>query len=127
MTAEYGENYNYYYEYSEEVQTGTEGCPFDCHAVYTLEYFCCDLDVETYYNDPSDNGSSLLTVNSPSGQGEGVPGPIAGAGLPGLAFLGGGIVAWRRRRRARSVIPPGIGFLAWWRRKQTASENLAAA
>jgi hypothetical protein len=32
----------------------------------------------------------------------GVPGPLAGAGLPGLAFL-------------------GIGFLVWWRRKRTTS------
>ena len=34
-----------------------------------------------------------------SGRGFAVPGPVAGAGLPGLVMALGGIVAWRQRRR----------------------------
>jgi hypothetical protein len=46
------------------------------------------------FDEPGGGGENLY-----HGRSEPIPGPIAGAGLPGLILAGGGLLAWWRRRQ----------------------------
>lgn len=68
--------------------------PFSAAAPSGASFLLLGVNDDIY----SDNSGALNVDVAISAVG--VPGPIVGAGLPGLIFASGGLVAWYRRRRA---------------------------
>jgi hypothetical protein len=58
---------------------------------YNLSLYGKDFYFEQAYRNPQFYVSALTYVA--------VPGPLAGAGLPGLAFAIGGLLVWRKKRK----------------------------
>jgi hypothetical protein len=61
-------------------------------------------DTATFASFNPNSSQALALDNISAVPAAAVPGPIAGAGLPGLIFAGGGFLAWwRRKRKAQAV------------------------
>jgi len=71
--------------------------PPDVWTQYSFSVTSTGLDTFSVgiQNDPSYTGVDSFSVQSPVA----VPGPIAGAGFPGMLVAGCGFLAWRRRHR----------------------------
>jgi hypothetical protein len=63
-----------------------------------IMYFFID-DFQTLLNHPPEAGSGFVDFIQVTTPGAPVPGPVAGAGLPGLIVAGGGLLGWWQRRR----------------------------
>jgi hypothetical protein len=61
--------------------------------------------IKDNYNQSNSGGSADTSVLT-NAFSEGVPGPTAGAGLPGLILAGGFLFAWRRSRRTNASALP---------------------
>jgi hypothetical protein len=64
------------------------------------------LDRDPAVNGPILADNTLLDPMIPGPPNASVPGPIAGAGLPGLVFAGGGMLLnwWRKKRRSQKAV-----------------------
>jgi len=56
-------------------------------------------DTYGFYVNTFDNNGGRGEIDITTATASPVPGPIAGAGLPGLLAAGGGLLAWRRRKQ----------------------------
>jgi hypothetical protein len=64
-----------------------------------MYFFMDDFVSLTNYPDLPEAGTGLVDFIQVTTPAAAVPGPIAGAGLPGLIFADGGLLGWWRRRQ----------------------------